>query len=214
MEQHQHLKLRTLRGVILAAGESSRMGRPKLILPWENDTILGCTIENARAGGLKNLTVITGAYQEQIAAVAAAKGVTCLHNPAFATGQSSSLRIALQEDEACAGQGVMFILADQPFIKPAVYCALQKAYQKSVAWLVAPQGPGGRRGNPVIVGPELFADMNNLTGDEGARALFARYPQMALLVPVDDEAIYLDIDTMDDYKKLGGMREVSRESTD
>lgn len=204
MEQRQRIK-RTAAGVILAAGEAKRMGCSKLTLPWQGETILGRTIENAKAGGVWPLTVVSGAYHAEVEAVAQAKGLPCLYNAAYATGQSSSLQCGL----AAVGQdsGVMYILGDQPLVPPALYAALLSAYAESAAWLVAPCGRQGRRGNPVIVAPQLFDDVRRLRGDVGARVLFTRYEEMALLLPVAEAAIHIDIDTVAEYERQCRTRE-------
>ena len=186
--------------IVLAAGLSQRMGCCKLALPWCSDTILGHTLAQAEAGGCSPLTVISGAYQTQVEQIAQTKGASCLYNPDYATGQASSLRCALVSLPVDAG--MMFILADQPLVPPEVYATLRQAYLASDAWLIAPQDDSGKRGNPVIIAPNLRPEIASLQGDEGARSLFALYPEHVLLVPCSGSDYWLDIDTPEDYARL------------
>lgn len=193
---------RSLAGIVLAAGESRRMGRPKLLLPLGDDTVLGHTLANALAGGVSPLIVVCGAYATEVAAQAEAKGLPCVFNAAYGAGQSSSLIAGLRA--APRDHGLMFILADQPFILPASYAALAAAYRHSQALIVAPQCPDGRRGNPVIIAPQLFAEINLLRGDTGARLVLEKYHSSILFVPLDDEGLLMDLDTEADYRLYGG----------
>lgn len=194
--------IRPMAGVVLAAGESNRMGRAKLLLPLAGDSILGRTLANAIAGGISPLSVVGGAYFAQVAKVAKAKGLPCLLNQDYALGQSTSLIVGLQA--APPGYGVMYILGDAPFVAPASYAALAAAYGQSDALIVAPQGPDGRRGNPVIFAPQLFAEISLLSGDVGARGLLEKYRRETLLLPLDDAGLWLDIDTQQEYERYGG----------
>lgn len=199
MEQERVIaRLRPCAGVVLAAGESRRMGAPKLLLPLAGDTVLGRTLANSMAGGISPLTVVCGAYAAEIAAQAQAKGLPHLYNSAYASGQSSSLIAGLAA--VPQGYGAMFILGDQPFVMPQSYAALAQAYAQSEALIVAPQYPGGRHGNPVIVAPQLFAKLRLLSGDTGARALLQQYQEQTLFLPLEEQGMYKDIDTREEYE--------------
>jgi len=192
---------RRLAGVVLAAGNSRRMGCPKLLLPWGDDTVLGHTLANAMAGGITLLTVVCGAEAGAVSAQVEAKGLPWLFNASYAQGQSSSLQCGLKTvPEGC---GVMFILGDMPCTSPHSYAALAAAYANSRALIVAPVNAAGQRGNPTLWAPELFAELSSLTGDMGARALLDQHRQETLLIPLEEAGLYLDIDTPEDYKRYG-----------
>jgi molybdenum cofactor cytidylyltransferase len=94
----------------------------------------------------------------------------------------------------------VFLLADQPFVSPAVIRALADAHASEAAAIVAPLIGGDRRGNPVLFDRETFADLRGLRGDEGGRAIVSRHG--VHYVPWHDERLILDIDTKEDYRKL------------
>ena len=190
---------RPLAGVVLAAGASARMGSPKLLLPWGDDTMLGRTLANAIAGGIDPLTVVCGANAAAVAAEAKAKGLPWLHNEDYAKGQSTSLICGLKA--APPGFGILFILGDMPAVQPQSYAALADAYRESEALLVLPVNAKGQRGNPTVWAPQLFPEIARLSGDTGARELITKYREQTLLLTLDDAGIFTDIDTPDDYER-------------
>jgi molybdenum cofactor cytidylyltransferase len=176
------------------------MGKQKLLLPWKGDTILGHTLANARASGINPLTVICGAEADVVTAEVEAKGLPWLINKDFAEGQSTSLICGLKT--APHGFGVMFILGDMPVVQPQSYVALAAAYTKSAALIVVPINVEGKRGNPTVWSPELFAEIKLLYGDTGGRELMTNYRGQTLLIPIDDPGLYRDIDTPEEYERL------------
>jgi molybdenum cofactor cytidylyltransferase len=176
------------------------MGSPKLLLPWQGGSMLGHTLENALAGGISPLTVVCGADAEAVSAEAASRGIPWLLNKDYAQGQSTSLLCGLTA--VTPGQGVMFILGDMPQVQPQSYAALAVAYMKSRALIVVPVNGVGRRGNPTVWAPELFGELKLLSGDRGARELITKYEQQTLLLPLEEQGLYSDIDTPEDYERL------------
>lgn len=193
--------VRPLTGVVLAAGTSRRMGCPKLLMPWEGDTVLGRTLTKAITGGISPLTVVCGAQAELVAAEAVVKGLPWLLNKDYAQGQSTSLICGLEF--VLPGSGVMFILGDMPAVSPQSYKALADAYCESRALIVVPVNSEGRRGNPTVWAPELFAELKRLSGDIGAREILEKYRAQTQLLPRDDSGLYTDIDTPEDYALCG-----------
>ncbi len=98
----------------------------------------------------------------------------------------------------------MFILGDQPLIKPHVFHGLCSAYQNSDALIVAPCAPDGKRGNPTIFAPQLRAEINALQGDVGARSLFEKYAARTAFVTMADQAVCIDIDDPAQYQAYRG----------
>lgn len=187
-------------GVILAAGSSSRLGRPKQLLALGDRPVLAHTVANARAAALAGLIVVLGhnapTIQEQIDF-----GDACVViNDRYAEGQSTSLHVgvaALPPDTAAA----LFILGDQPLIGPAVHDALIAAFRQSAAPIVQPSYDG-QRGNPVLIASTLFPELLTITGDQGARNVIRAHATEVLAVPILGTTPTDDLDTEEDYQRL------------
>lgn len=186
-------------GIVLAAGASSRMGRPKQLLDWGGRPLVRAVAEAALAAELDRLIVVTGAAGAAVAAALADLPVQIVANPEYAAGQSFSLRAgiaALPLDTAAA----VVLLGDQPFVTAPIIMALVNIWRRERAPIVAPLF-GGVRGNPVLFDRVLFAELLDVTGDQGARGIIARDPARVYLAPFDDQRPLLDIDTPEAYAR-------------
>jgi molybdenum cofactor cytidylyltransferase len=192
--------VRKVAGIILAAGEGSRMGRTKQLLPFRGKTILECVVDNALAAKLDQVVVVLGHQAELLMPLLEGKGVDAVVNPRYREGQSTSLKagLAALPEEVDA---VLFLLGDQPLITPALIDQIVAAYQTSGSPIVMPVNEG-KRGNPVLFSRETFAGIQALSDDCGARPLFQEYASRLLALPVADTAIHFDIDTEEDYERL------------
>jgi len=185
-------------GVILAAGGSSRLGRPKQLLAWEGKPFVVHVVQNALAAGLKPLVVVTGADHPQIASALAGFQVKLVHNENWTDGQSTSMRTGL----AALPEGidsVLFMLSDQPQIPPTLIHQLIEAYSENRKAITAPLA-GGKRGNPVLFARETFSALSAVSGDKGGRAVFDQFDVDWL--PWVDDRILLDVDTQADLERL------------
>ncbi|MBJ6802237.1 molybdenum cofactor cytidylyltransferase [Geomonas propionica] len=192
--------MRRVAGIILAAGEGSRMGTTKQLLPFRGKSILEWVVQSALASTLHRVVVVVGHEAERIVPLIEGGGVEVALNPEYRRGQSSSLNCGLRslgpETDAA-----LFLLGDQPLITPAVIDSLIRAYRCSAHPIVMPVYQG-RRGNPVLFDRETFPAMMELPADCGARPLFEKYRERLLKVPVEDVSIHFDIDTAADYRRL------------
>lgn len=191
-------------GVILAAGESSRFGRPKQLLAWRDGTFVRAVAKTAISGGLSPVIVVTGAEAEAVEAALSDLPVTIARNAAWRNGQASSVRVGLAACPASAGAAI-FMLADQPQVPHAILAALVETHAASLSPIVAPLVQGNRRGNPVLFDRDAFEALRGLQGDEGGRVLFTKYPVEYL--PWNDERLLMDVDTEADYQRLKEMYE-------
>jgi molybdenum cofactor cytidylyltransferase len=189
--------------VILAAGTSARMGRPKQLLPLGGTTVLAHAIENVRSAGVVEMVLVLGASAEAIRRQlpqSLLEGLKVVVNQAYAQGMASSLReglSALDPQSAAA----LIILGDQPLVRPQTLREIMAGYHRSGAQIVIPSHQG-KRGNPVLLSRSVFPEVMALEGDTGCRAIFSKHLDAISKVEVEDPGILLDIDNQDDYDRL------------
>jgi molybdenum cofactor cytidylyltransferase len=204
-------------GLILAAGESSRMGRDKALLRYRGRTFLETILAKLREAGIERVIVVLGHHAEVIEqaigwSVAAPAGVQVVVNPDYLRGQTSSLQAGLAAFERPADESarrlgqdeaIVLCLVDHPTFDPGTVTALLETFQRTRAPVVAPMH-GGRRGHPVLIARPLFAPLLALRGDEGANRVIHAWsgqtkevevPDPGILVDVDDPAAYRDLET-------------------
>jgi molybdenum cofactor cytidylyltransferase len=190
---------RRVAAVVLAAGESSRMGRNKLHLPWGETTVLGRTLASIRAAAIHSTLLVSGHEPEPVRALAVAAGIPVVHNPDYRSGMLSSVqaaarRLALEID------ALLVMLGDQPLVEPSVIDRLLRAYAASPQGLVAP-AYRGVRGNPVLIDRRYFPELLQLSPEDAPRTLLQRHPEDVRLVEVNSEAILIDLDRPEDYER-------------
>lgn len=189
-------------GVVLAAGSSSRLGRPKQLLPLGGRPLLAHTLAHARDSLLDGVYVVLGhearAIERQVEP--AALGARVVVNDRHGEGQSTSLHAglaALPRDAAAA----VFILGDQPLVGPDVLDALVATYRATGGPIVQPVY-AGRRGNPVLFDRALWSELLTIEGDQGARGVLRAHADLVREAPVPDIPYPADVDTPADYERL------------
>ena len=185
-------------GVILAAGESLRMGEVKQLLPWRGRPLVRRVAETAIAAGLNPVVVVTGAAADQVEAALTSLPVVIARNDQWESGQASSVRSGIQALPAGCGAAV-FLLSDMPQVKPDLIKAELDLHSRESHPIIVPRVEG-QRTNPALFDRVTFAGLAALTGDTGGRALFDRYPVRWL--DWDSVSKPADIDTPDDYRRL------------
>jgi molybdenum cofactor cytidylyltransferase len=191
-------------GLVLAAGASSRMGRPKALLPLAPEgTFLGRVLATLAGAGVDPLVVIA---REALDVRAAwpdprAGAVRVVVNPSPDRGQLSSLLCGL--DALDAPPAVLVTLVDVPLASRRTVSAVIDAWQRSGAPLVRPT-TGGRHGHPVIFSGPLLAALRSADPVAGAKPVVRAFEASQVNVPVDDPGILEDIDTPADYERLVG----------
>lgn len=194
-----HAVYERIAGIVLAAGGSSRFGgNAKQLLDWEGVPLVRKVVGTALQAHLDPVIVVTGARSEEVEQAVAGLGVIIVRNDGWVQGQSSSVRAGLAACPAEIG-GALFLLVDQPQIPFTLLQSLVEAHYRSRAPIVAPQ-IAGARGNPVLFDRDTFLDFESLEGDIGGRVLFSRYPVEWVLW--HDPRMLLDIDSLDDYRRL------------
>ena len=189
-------------GVLLAAGEGSRFGRPKALVELDGQTLAERGVTLLRAGGADPVLIVTGAAQVDLGPEHQARTV---YNGEWRTGMGSSLRAALRaltELEAGPEVGAVVVaLADQPLVGAAAVGRLIAAYQAGAGVAVAAYA--GRPRNPVLLAREHWPEViATATGDQGARAFLRARPDLVTLVECGDTGRPDDIDTPADLEHI------------
>jgi molybdenum cofactor cytidylyltransferase len=188
--------------LVLAAGASRRMGRPKALLPHGGSTFLGCVAGTACEAGLDPLVVVVGAAAQSIAATHPELVPRLVINDRPDLGQLHSLRLGL----ARLGAGVeaaVVLPVDHPLVTSDTVRALVAAFAAQGAPIVLPTY-GGRRGHPTLFARAVFDELGRAPLVEGARAIVRRDPDRVCEVPVDDPGILANVDTPEAYGRMAG----------
>jgi molybdenum cofactor cytidylyltransferase len=187
-------------GVVLAAGRSTRMGRPKQVLPWgEGGTMIGEVVRRLQTAGLGEIVVVTGAAHDHVTAALAAARVRLAFNPDFASSEmAQSLQVGLRLAPAHS-LAVLVALGDQPQIEPEVVRALCQRWRETLAPVVVPVYRG-QRGNPVLFDRSVWPHLFNLPASANPREA-VRAASHIEQVEVQTDSILSDVDTPEDYAR-------------
>ncbi|WP_069659043.1 nucleotidyltransferase family protein [Arcticibacter eurypsychrophilus] len=184
--------------LILAAGSSSRLGRPKQLLPYQDKTLLQHITDEAIKANLHPIILITGAFSDEIAAPILQKEIEIIHNDQWQQGMASSIvaglshLILLNSDI----KGVIIAVCDQPFITAYLLLNLIKMKTDSGKGIVA-CSYSNTIGTPVLFDHHYFNALLQLTGEEGAKKLVKQNEHDVATIPFPKGDI--DIDTEEDY---------------
>jgi molybdenum cofactor cytidylyltransferase len=181
--------------VVLAAGASTRMGRPKLLLPLGGEPLVRRTVRQVMDAGFDDVLVVVGF--DAYAVLTALDGLGCRHavNTKYQSGMGSSFRTAI---EALGdGDAAMFALADQPFVTAREYAQLLDAYQKQLSGIVSVRY-GDVTAPPHLFDRRFFGELSVL--EHGARPVLQRHRDVTTVLQFPPELL-LDVDTPEDYQR-------------
>lgn len=193
---------RNVHAIVLAAGQSRRMGKQnKLLARWHGKALIGHVIDALEQTPLAGITVVTGHEAADVRGELVGRSVRLIDNPAFATGLSSSLKagIAALPSDADA---VLVCLADMPLLSPQILNTLVGAWQASSGDTICVPLFDGKYGNPVLWPRSYFSEILELAGDAGARSLIGLHADNVLTVPVASDAVLIDVDTIGALQEL------------
>jgi molybdenum cofactor cytidylyltransferase len=187
--------------VILAAGQSSRLGKPKQLLTLNGLTLLEKAASAALDLNSSPVLVVLGAYADDIMSNVQLQGVDIVVNEGWKEGMASSLRIGIEymQQNHAHVDGILFLVCDQPYLHSALLKDLV-ALQKEKDLPIAASSYGGKIGTPALFHQSTFSSLMLLKGDTGARKLLdERMNDVAVLH--FEKGVY-DIDTVEDYEQL------------
>ena len=196
--------------VILAAGESTRMGTDKALLPWPpyragqtgGQTFLSAAIQSLNPFS-DLVIVVAGMNESQLTPVVYAQGAFVVRNPAPARGQFSSLQVGLQEVLNHGRDAAIVTLVDRPPVSADTLSTLCAAFVDAAAgtWAVVPEF-AGKHGHPILLGREMITAFLNAAPSSNAQEIEHQYQQHIEYVAVDDPAVAMNVDTPQDYEAL------------
>jgi molybdenum cofactor cytidylyltransferase len=195
--------------IILAAGDSTRMGRPKALLPDPDGrpfvARLALTFSSA---GIDRIVIVTGLLHDAIASAIAAEApaaeTQCAQNPDPSRGQLSSLWVGLDAAGAHA-EGILMIPVDIPLVRESTIREVVDAWRRTHAPIVRP-AVGERHGHPVLFDRSTFDALRHAPLNEGARVVVHANANRVINVAVDDEGCLVDVDTPAEYEGMIGKK--------
>jgi molybdenum cofactor cytidylyltransferase len=193
------MNLRAYGFVLLAAGSSSRLGSPKGMLPYGDTTLLGHVLREMRKLPTWPIIVVTGAHEATLKNVAEMGQVTTIHNADWQEGMASSIRcglkVLLQKKFV---DGIIFASCDQPAVSAELFRALKEKRESTGRHIVA-SAYADTLGIPALFDSKYFIDLQNLSGEKGAKSLLNRFADDVVSVLFGGGEI--DIDTLQDYEE-------------
>ncbi|MCC6920928.1 MAG: molybdopterin-binding/glycosyltransferase family 2 protein [Alphaproteobacteria bacterium] len=190
--------------VVLAAGQSRRMGAPKQLAVIGGMPMLRRTVEQVRASGVDEIVVVTGHEAEAVGTALKGLPVTLVRNPDYALGLSTSLKAglaALDEDV----DGALIVLGDMPGVGAGDIDRMLAAFDPAEGRGIVVPVHAGKRGNPVLWAAAYFPEMARVSGDTGAKHLLAEFAEAVCEVELGD-GVLTDIDTPEQLKAFTDAR--------
>ena len=201
-----------LPGVILAAGDSTRMGSPKATLATpDGRTFVTRIVGTLREAGVTDLVVVTGRHHDAVVdAIARELSIAprIVRNPDPSRGQLSSLLAGMDLVVTRSSEGVMMTLVDVPLVRVSTVAAVIEAWRERRAAIVRP-AIGDRHGHPVIFDRAILDELRAAPLDAGAKSIVRAHAAEIVNVPVDDEGCVTDVDTRADYEAMCGESDLS-----
>jgi molybdenum cofactor cytidylyltransferase len=187
--------------IVLAAGNSSRLGKSKQLLRYKDQSLLKHTVQQALSVPFSSTLVITGAEREEVELELENSEAFVVYNQDWNQGMSSSIRKGIEELQMLhpEAEGCIIAVCDQPFISSAIFTELIEKHRHTGFGIVA-SSYAGTAGTPVLLSKSYFAELLLLEGQEGAKKLLTRHETNLALAPFDKGEV--DIDTTEDYDRL------------
>ncbi len=199
---------RAVGAIVLAAGASRRLGRPKQRLPYRGRSLLRYAAEQALAAGCRPVVVVLGAHADELAPLLQGLSVILARNQSWEEGLSGSVRLGLEALERSRPpvEAALMLVSDQPLVDASALGRLLAAFQGEATPVVA-AAYSGTLGVPAVFHRSLFPELRQLRGDQGAKAVILRHRAEVTAVALPEAA--LDVDTPADWERLQAQAESS-----
>ncbi len=191
----------TLAGIILAAGESSRMGTDKALLAYRGRTFLETILSTLRSAGIDRVVVVLGHHAEEIRRAVDLSSAQVVVNTDYRRGQTSSLQAGLRALESENLEAVVLCLVDHPAVSAGTLRRLVESFKTSGSSAALPTFQG-QCGHPALIGRALFAELRELGPAQGANAVIRKHRAATRFVQVIDPGILTDVDDPETYRGL------------
>lgn len=187
--------------VILAAGLSRRLGRPKQLLPWHDRPLVRAMAETAVASAVGPVAVVVGHAQAAVESALTGLAVTCVVNPEYALGQGTSVATAARWAASGSAAALLVVVCDQPLLRPhhVQHCAA--TWQVERPQVLIPR-VAGTPTNPVIWRRDTWSALAELQGEQGGRVLFQGGRVTPTWHEIDAPELLLDVDDEADYQRV------------
>lgn len=190
----------TLCAIILAAGFSSRIKRPKALLQINNRTFLEYIVHMYRSAGIRNIKLVTGHYRDQILPIAASLSVTEVYNPRYPEGMYSSIQCGMRSCEDSI-TGIFIHPVDIPLVRPETILVMGTGFSDSGDRIRIPVYQE-KKGHPPLIGSSFCDDIIQNERPGGLRAFFRYHEEDVDLIRVSDPGICVSVNTPEEYKQL------------
>jgi molybdenum cofactor cytidylyltransferase len=190
--------------VVLSAGESSRMGRPKALLPVDGVRFIEKIVTALKSTRVAKIIAVLGHDADEMRRQIGDLPVTMVVNPNYKQGQLSSLVAAINSIQSskdnASVDGILVHLVDHPYINPDLVNLMIDRFHETKNLIVVPRYRG-RRGHPVIFSSALFAELLAAPLDQGAKTVVHAHRDETLEIDTEDEGVTIDIDTPEEYRQ-------------
>jgi molybdenum cofactor cytidylyltransferase len=187
--------------VVLSAGESSRMGRPKALLPIAGQTFIEKIVGALKQSGIERIVVVLGFNADEMRRRVEHLPVDIIVNSDYQQGQLSSLQAAIRHLQPAGDcDGILVHLVDHPYIDPQLVRVMLQRFAESKSTIVVPRHQG-KRGHPVLFSRALFGELLAAPLDQGAKSVVNRHRDETLEIETEDVGITVDIDTPELYRQ-------------
>ena len=177
------------------------MGRPKLLLPYKDSTIVGALVASLRAAGVTTIALVTAPDDEELQRWSTAAGLLTAVNPLPERGMLSTILEGLAVLGTSGGEALLVSPADLPTVLPETIAEVIRRRAEAAAPLALPVWRG-RHGHPLVIAPELIEEIATLDPAVGLKQLRDRHAAATLWIEVDDPGVVQDVDTPEDYRAL------------